>query len=43
MNGARVLWDSLPPVYRQCAICYTDFWHAYRHIFPTKRHRTIGN
>jgi len=19
------LWNSLPPVYRQCAVCYTDF------------------
>jgi IS1 family transposase len=23
-SAARQLWDSLPPVYRQCAICYTD-------------------
>ncbi|KJU83359.1 transposase ImeAB' protein, partial [Candidatus Magnetobacterium bavaricum] len=29
MEGAKGLWDSLPPVYRQCAICYTDFWTAY--------------
>lgn len=27
-EGAQGLWDSLPPVYRQCAICYTDFWEA---------------
>lgn len=25
-EGARQLWNSLPPVYRQCAVCYTDFW-----------------
>ena len=24
--GAEALWKSLPPVYRQCAVCYTDFW-----------------
>jgi insertion element IS1 protein InsB len=41
-EGARGLWDSLPPVYRQCAICYTDFWEAYRVIFPSKRHRAVG-
>ena len=28
-EGARQLWNSLPPVYRQCAVCYTDFWQAY--------------
>ncbi|EDX83089.1 IS1 transposase subfamily, putative [Synechococcus sp. PCC 7335] len=25
-EGARSLWACLPPVYRQCAVCYTDFW-----------------
>ena len=24
-KGAQGLWDSLPAVYRQCAVCYTDF------------------
>jgi insertion element IS1 protein InsB len=28
-TGAKKLWDSLPSVYRQCAVCYTDFWKAY--------------
>jgi insertion element IS1 protein InsB len=23
--AARKLWESLPPVYRQCATAYTDF------------------
>ena len=23
--GAEALWKSLPSVYRQCAVCYTDF------------------
>ena len=27
-ESAQGLWDSLPPVYRQCAIAYTDFWAA---------------
>ncbi len=24
-EGARALWDLLSAVYRQCAVCYTDF------------------
>jgi len=39
---ALQLWQSLPPVYRQCAVCYTDHWKAYRGIFPTTRHRVVG-
>jgi insertion element IS1 protein InsB len=39
---ARKLWASLPGVYRQCAICYTDFWQAYAAILPSKRHRAVG-
>ena len=27
--AAPKLWESLPPVYRQCVIAYTDFWAAY--------------
>ncbi len=41
-TGAKGLWDSLPPVYRQCAVCYTDFWAAYEQIFPSKRHKAVG-
>ena len=40
--GARGLWDSLPAVYRQCAVSYTDFWGAYGIVFPKKRHRAVG-
>jgi IS1 family transposase len=40
--AARKLWDSLPAVYRQCAIAYTDFWAAYGAVFPSKRHRAVG-
>lgn len=40
--GAEGLWNSLPPVYRQCAVCYTDFWSAYEEVFPSKRHRGVG-
>ena len=41
-EGAPGLWDSLPPVYRQCAVAYTDFWQAYAAIFPATRHRAVG-
>jgi IS1 family transposase len=40
---ARQLWESLPPVYRQCAVCYRDFWDAYACVLPSKRHRPVGN
>ncbi|MCB1920121.1 MAG: IS1 family transposase [Candidatus Competibacteraceae bacterium] len=32
-KGAQGLWDALPPVYRQCAVCYTDSWESYPIIF----------
>ena len=41
-KGATGLWNSLPPVYRQCAVCYTDFWSAYNNIFPQSRHKAVG-
>lgn len=41
-DGAKGLWDSLPPEYRQCAVAYTDFWVSYEGIFPSKRHRAVG-
>jgi len=41
-SGAEALWKSLPPVYRQCAVAYTDFWSSYEKIFPQKRHKSVG-
>ncbi|MEG4342263.1 IS1 family transposase [Microcoleus sp. A003_D6] len=41
-EGAKQLWNSLPRVYRQCAVCYTDFWAAYACIFPSLRHQPVG-
>ncbi|MEH2166840.1 MAG: hypothetical protein V7K41_09255 [Nostoc sp.] len=29
-KSARKLWASLPEVYQQCAVAYTDFWQAYK-------------
>ncbi|MEJ6485290.1 IS1 family transposase [Nostoc punctiforme UO1] len=42
-DGARGLWNSLPPVSRQCAVCYTDFWAVYAQVIPSKRHQAVGN
>jgi IS1 family transposase len=41
-KGARQLWCSLPPVYRQCAVSYSDFWEAYEQVIPSKRHKKVG-
>ena len=41
-QGARELWASMPGVYRQCAVAYTDFWSAYSLVFPDKRHNAVG-
>lgn len=41
-GGAKGLWNSLPPVYRQCAVTFTDFWKSYDAIFPKKRHKSVG-
>ena len=41
-EAARELWKSLPPVYRQCAVCYSDFWSAYACVLPSKRHKPVG-
>lgn len=41
-EGALGLWNSLPPVYKQCAVAYTDFWNSYEDVFPSKRHKSVG-
>lgn len=40
--GAMGLWRSLPGVYRQYAVCYTDFGEAYEKVIPNSRHRAVG-
>ncbi len=37
-----MLWQSLPPVYRQCAVFYTDFWEYSSKVLAFKRHRPVG-
>lgn len=41
-RSAQKLWESLPPVYRQCAVCYTDFWVSYEKVIASKRHKPVG-
>jgi insertion element IS1 protein InsB len=41
-EGAQALWDSLPMIYQQNALCYTDCWEAYQAIFPENQHRAVG-
>ena len=31
----------MPPVYRQCAVCYTDFWDSYRGVIASKRQKPV--
>ena len=41
-TSAQALWQSMPAVYRQCAVIYSDFWAAYGVVLPSKRHRAVG-
>ncbi|NEO71793.1 MAG: hypothetical protein F6K52_20530 [Moorea sp. SIO3H5] len=41
-ESANKLWKSFPPVVRQCAVCYTDFWEAYQTVIPKKRHKPVA-
>ena len=41
-KSARQFWASLPDVYQQSAVAYTDFWQAYTTVIPRKQHRAVG-
>jgi IS1 family transposase len=41
-ESAQKLWESLPAVYRQCAVIYTDFSLSYPVALPSNRHRAVG-
>ncbi|MBF0378091.1 MAG: IS1 family transposase [Desulfamplus sp.] len=41
-KGSQALWDSLPQVYRECDVCYTDFWSSYNTVIPDKCHKAVG-
>ena len=39
---AEDLWFSLPPEYRQRAVCFTDFYPIYASVLPSKRHKAVA-
>lgn len=41
-DSARGLWQSMPAVYRERAIFYTDGWEAYAKVLPAERHFAVG-
>ena len=41
-QSAEALWNSLPALYRQCAVFYTDDWQAYQGVLPRTRHRVVS-
>ncbi len=41
-GGAEGLWRSLPAVYRQGAVAYTDVWSSSAELLPARRHRAVG-
>ncbi len=41
-DSAQHLWASLPSVYCQCTVIYTDFYTPYPVVLPSKRHRAVG-
>lgn len=41
-NAAFALWQSMPAVYRQCAMIDTDYWEAYNAVLPSKRHCAVS-
>ncbi len=41
-ESAIAIKRSLPVVYRQCAVFYSDFWVSYPVAFPSNRHRAVG-
>jgi len=40
-EDAELLWRTIPPIYRQCAVIYTDFWKSYEGVLPPTRHKAV--
>jgi len=36
------LWESIPDDYKHCHT-FSDFCHAYQHVFPAETHHGVGN
>ena len=37
----RRLWNKIPETYKKC-LTFSDFWEAYRKVFPKTTHRCVG-
>ena len=35
------LWESIPDEDKHCHT-FSDFWHAYQHVFPAETHHCVG-
>ena len=40
-DTCRRLWEQIPEPYRLCAT-FSDFWDAYKKVFPEETHQSIG-
>ena len=34
-------WNAIPEGYKHCHT-FSDFWHAYQHVFPAETHCCVG-
>ena len=41
MNSSRRLWRAVPWWYRR-ALCYSDFWSAYRAVIASEQPEAVG-
>lgn len=41
-EAAKALWASLPRIYQENAVSYTDFWESYVTVIPSDRHHAVG-
>jgi insertion element IS1 protein InsB len=40
-HSCQRLWRAVPRRYKQ-ALCYSDFWAAYRAVIPSDQHEAVG-
>ena len=40
-QSCRILWQRIPAAYKRCHT-FSDFWEAYRKVFRTGRHHSVG-
>ena len=40
-KSCRQLWRRIPESYKSCTT-YSDFWDAYRQVFPAQSHHSVG-